>query len=110
MTEDNHHNEVRSVIRWEDPPPRHRSVGRLDWSTVADELEGNPARWALVHEASIADPDVRTARGIASGINTATLTAFRPAGTYEAVSRMINNRCFVYARYVGEHPDPGSAA
>lgn len=89
------------IIKWEEPPGRHRSSGRLNWTPVADELRANPGRWALVHEAQTADADVRTSRGVASGIKTAALTAFRPAQSFEAVSRMHGNRCYVYARFVG---------
>jgi hypothetical protein len=90
------------VIRWEPPPKRTRAVGRMNWQPVADALRAHPGRWALVFETSALDAEQRVTRGIANGIRTANLTAFRPAGSFESVTRMVGDRTYVYARCLSE--------
>lgn len=92
------------IIRWEQPPPRTRASGRLDWQPVAEELRRHPGRWALVWECSRRDADERRARGLSSGITTATLTAFRPAGSFNSSTRMSDSDVKVYAVYLGDEP------
>lgn len=88
------------IIRWEAPPPRARASGRVDWTPVAEELRSHPGEWALVHESNGGeDADARRARSVANAINSAYLTAFRPAGSFEAAGRMNGRQVLVYARF-----------
>lgn len=86
-------------IKWEEPeiigangPYR----ARRDWAGIASALRMNPGAWAVV-----AEDDWPT---IATQISGGRLAPFRPAGSFEAVSRgqKDNRAAKIYARFVGE--------
>ena len=80
-------------IKWQEPPTDGRIRGQ--WEKVAAALRGRPGEWALVRERADASQAIRIKR--------ATIPAFSPAGSFEAVSRKREDGKFdVYARYVGE--------
>lgn len=84
-------------IKWEEPPlANNTNKKRTRWSDVAEQLRAKPGSWALVSEA--VKYSVTT-----TYINKGRITAFEPAGAYEATSRKRPDGSFdVYARYVGE--------
>jgi hypothetical protein len=80
------------MVTWQDPPDR-KNRG-ICWTSESSELRQNPGRWALL----TTKPTPRAAWSTVWAINTGHLTAFRPAGHFEAYSRGTD----VYARYLGE--------
>ena len=94
--------DLQRIIAWEDPPPRRRSAGRRDWSTVARELRSRPGEWARIFEAGEGDVESERAKSITQGVRTANLTAFAPRGAFESAYRSESDRSAVYARFVGE--------
>jgi hypothetical protein len=90
---------ISGVIRWEEPPPprngqRGDNGERVPWAVIAQELKGQPGRWAVVHEG---DPNPKLATRIESGLS----PWFRPAGSFEATQRSNGSKVTIYARYVG---------
>lgn len=88
-----------SVIRWEDPPPtragaRGEAKPVIGHELIAVQLRRKPGEWALIYE-------VRSAPALVTEINAGVLQAYRPAGAYEATSRLIDGIFRVYARFVG---------
>lgn len=86
-------------LRWETPPAALRNRTRRDWQVIADSLKDNPGNWAVVAE------DVSASTG--THIRHGRLTAFAPAGAFEArVSGARDSKTGraekVYARYIGE--------
>lgn len=86
------------TVQWKEPPapPRYKSA-RHDWKAIADRLRFNPSEWALV--AKEVNPSTVT------HIRQGRLTAFSPAGSYEASGhgRTENGQTAeLYVRYVGE--------
>lgn len=74
---------------WEDPPPKR-------WSLIAAELRSRPGEWALVAE--------NATTATTTYINQGRITAFRPAGAFEARSVLdprTRRAAKVFARYVG---------
>lgn len=85
---------MQGVIEWGDPPPPNDNPnGIRSWAVVAVELKANPGRWGLIETAG----NVSLAARINAG-----KAWWAPAGTYEAVSRLIGGQLHVWARYVGE--------
>lgn len=85
------------ILRWEDPPPERRGgrpSNRFPAELVALDLRRNPGRWAVVEEAP-------NRLSLASQIRDGLYPAFRPAGSFEAVSRSLEGVVVTYARYVG---------
>ena len=82
-------------MKWQEPPGGSKGRSQI-LLTEAAELRANPKRWALLTTAVSRPSAAQTALRIRNGLN----AAWRPAGTFEAVSR----KCDVYARYVGD-PD-----
>jgi hypothetical protein len=95
----------RSPLVWREPPephPGHRSapvdVGELPcrhWGQIAEELRGNPGRWAAVAvlrygQANALATDIRSGR-----------RGFRYSGDFEATARVGVGGHVVFARYVG---------
>lgn len=86
-------------IKWQEPPSDGRER-HGKWEPVADRLRSRPGAWALIAEGVSASLRSNLVRG--------NMKAFRPAGSFEAVSR--NPRSGqsgarvvdIYARYVGE--------
>lgn len=92
-----------SIIRWEDPPPAN-STGRTNaprrtafWRAVAAQLREAPGRWALVCD----EVEWNYAGGTAGQITGGRLAAFRPPGSFEAITRTAYGYR-VYARYIGD--------
>lgn len=85
---------MTGILRWEDPPPRG-ATDRYDWDTIADQLTGQPGRWARVAVAPNASTAAQMARRIRDGLYDPL-----PAG-FEATSRTVEGEARVYARYVG---------
>lgn len=91
-----------SVIKWEDPPTAYRPGRKNEprrtafWQTVAEQLREQPGRWALVCD----DTAWSYAGGVATQVKNGKITAFRPAGHFEAVTRTCDG-FRVYARYIG---------
>lgn len=90
---------MSGVLAWEDPPAKgsqERRPARFNASGVARDLRGRLGCWALV----AVDP---CSTGLASLIKGARFSAFRPAGSFEATTRVDGlGRRLVFARYVGE--------
>jgi hypothetical protein len=80
-------------IEWKDPGPSDRGRASTAWRAVADALRLAPGRWAMIRDA----PNITTAANQAFSIRKGQLKAFRPAGSFESVSRGTE----VYARFVG---------
>lgn len=89
-----------SVIRWENPASGYVKPGRSLWAPVAQELRKHPGAWAVVLEVPVAKAS--RAANVAHNIRRAGMHAFRPAGSFEAVSRSDEDMTTVYARYVGQ--------
>lgn len=80
-----------AVVVWEEPPTDGRAStnwGRLDHDAIAALLRRFPGRWARICNAPAFS---------ASAITKGQQRAYRPGGSYEAVTRL----GVVYARYVG---------
>jgi hypothetical protein len=83
-------------IAWENPPPsRWRGMDAPGW---VEELVAHPGRWARVHEC----PSVSAASNYAKRTREGLVAWARPAGSWEAVARVVDGRAWVYARYLGE--------
>lgn len=85
-------------LKWGTPPEPNRGR-RPDTRTqdekIADELRKHPGDWAVYSENSNSS--------IAYQIGHGDRAAFRPAGTFEAVSRdNVGNRGTIWIRYTGE--------
>lgn len=85
-------------VTWQDPPPGPSRGAGKNHVTISQELKANPGAWANIGSYST----VSAAYGAASRIRTGACVAYRPAGSFEAVSRTMNNTYCVFARYVGE--------
>ena len=81
---------------WEDPPLENRGGG-VNHQHVAQQLRTNPGAWARVSTYATA----ASAGAMAQSVRRALLTAYQPEGAYEAVSRTVEGKYYVYARYVG---------
>lgn len=84
-------------IKFEEPPQVTRP-GRMPdrkYVLIAEALKYHPGEWALILEKG----HQTTAARIRSG----RISAFRPAGHFEATARNTDEqgRCRVYARYIG---------
>jgi hypothetical protein len=84
-------------INWEEPPESLLARQRRDWRGIADELRSHPGQWAVVAEGVSASTGTHIRHG--------RLTAFAPAGTFEARvsgARDSDGRANkIYARYIG---------
>lgn len=89
-----------SELKFEPPPKRVRVTwGRH--ADVASKLRAKPGEWAPIGTYNSS----QTAASIARQIKRAVLSAYMPAGSFEAVSRTVDGESRVYARYVGEKTD-----
>lgn len=86
-----------SGLVWEDPPPAERRK-RSQWGQVADQLRARPHTWARIRECR----SNAAARSTATQIRRGRRDGMEPAGSFEAESRTVDGRHFVYARFVGE--------
>jgi hypothetical protein len=83
------------VISWEDPPPPggDGTADHRPWAIVAAELRSRPGIWALIDNRS---GNISLTTRINQG-----RSWWKPAGSFEAVSRFVDGRLHIYARYVG---------
>lgn len=87
-----------SVIRWEEPPPPSPGGPGVTKQVIAHEfvavqLRTRPGEWALI-------VDDYPHASVASLITRGKIRAYAPAGTYQAVARMVDGTQRIYARYV----------
>jgi hypothetical protein len=76
------------------PKEPKRPANALPWEKVADELRNHPGTWALVADDALS--------AYVSQIKNGRLTAFRPAGSFDARVRNGNGvRGNLYIRYTG---------
>lgn len=92
---------TENIVRFEGPPPspvggRWNAV--CDYKTIASELRASPGEWGIVAEFDRRPPATAPSHRIRHGLN----AAFRPSGTYKAVSREVADKHIVYAMYVGK--------
>lgn len=87
------------VVLWEDPPPPGRGSRNVahDWPAIVAALRVRPREWARV----TTYPSDNSARVMADRLRQGAVAAARPAGSVQAVSRMVDGEYRVYARYVG---------
>ncbi len=81
-------------MKFQDPPKAGNC--KYDHQSIAAELKANPGRWALVFENVFSSLSV--------SIKSGRLAAYRPAGSFEALSASRNgstNKADIYVRYVG---------
>ena len=89
-----------SELKFEAPP----SQKRVTWGRhheVARKLKAKPGEWAVVGVYNASN----TAAAIARQVKRATLSAYEPAGAFEAISRTVDGEYRAYARYVGVKTD-----
>lgn len=86
-------------IIFEDLPRSTRTISTSSFrhTEAAIQLKANPNSWARIQEREKRGDAATAAYQIRKGI----LAAFRPAGYFEAQSKTVDGRFFVYARYVG---------
>ena len=93
-------------IVWEDPPEPARANYASPKPSWVDELEAKPGQWARVREFPYQGDQYAKASGAASALATRIRKGgakyWRPAGSFEAVSRRADTAFRVYARYVGQ--------
>lgn len=90
-----------SIIRWEDPPDRHRTM-ELKWHTTAGALRDRVGQWAVLLESANSTQCSSLVQYIKRGEG-----PFAPKGSFEALSRSVKRgegNQAVYARFVGEAP------
>jgi hypothetical protein len=82
------------------PPAQRGTKKNIDWFSIAEELQAVPNVWAIVLPKT---PQSSRALHIGRGM----LVAFRPAGSFEAVTRANGKNAEgkpvydIYARFVG---------
>lgn len=75
-------------------PPTDARTSNGEMTQVADALKANPGEWALIGRKSPS-----TAAVIKNGLT----KAFRPAGSFDSVTRNGDGRkADIYARYIGD--------
>jgi hypothetical protein len=81
-------------LPWEEPPASTVGAARPSrWTKVAAALRERPGQWALVRTDSRSTAD-------AANVRRGTIAAFRPAGAFEAKSRVNADGTFsIWARY-----------
>lgn len=93
---------VTSIVRWEEPPPAQRRRNKwkpvVDWHRIAAQLRDRPHAWALVMDSNSQTSTPSAIRGAQIS------TAFRPAGSFDAVSVRVGAELHLYVRYVGGEP------
>lgn len=71
---------------------------------AAEAMRSRPGEWAALRTA----PSLTAARQAAYAISRGDLTAYRPAGHFEAVARTVDDEHRVYVRFIGQ-PEGGAA-
>lgn len=88
-----------SPIVWEDPPADRRGIARAQHlDPFAAALREHPGRWAR-YPIQLTD---KSTANTATRINSGLAVAFAPGGTFEAVTRLVDDARVLYVRYVGE--------
>ncbi|QKW51703.1 hypothetical protein [Streptomyces buecherae] len=86
-------------IEFVGPPPEQRNTKH---TCIADQLREHPKVWGVVAKPT----SMARAASAAQAIRVARLTAYAPAGSFEAVARTVAEHGVVeyrvYARYVGD--------
>ncbi|MEV0438988.1 hypothetical protein AB0I84_07810 [Streptomyces spectabilis] len=87
-----------SDVEFTGPPPRRKTTKH---ARIASLLREHPEAWAVVRRPAT----MARAAAAAHAIRSALLSAYEPAGSYEAVARTVidagQTEHRVYARYVG---------
>lgn len=93
-------------IVFEDLPATTRKLSDTGFrhADTAKKLKAQPRAWARVQQRRTRGDAASAAYQIRNGI----LAAFRPAGSFEAKSKTVADKFFVYARYVGDAGDAAS--
>lgn len=96
-----------NIAEWADPPAdKTGSFGRNSvaflYTDEAEELREFPGRWGVLRDPDFDWRNQTQASGVAHGINTGKYAAFRPAGSFEACTRMVNGEAKLFVRYVGD--------
>lgn len=90
-----------TIVRWEDPPGPRRETSRRGprsrYAELAEQLRGNPGRWAVILETP-----QRGQSALATQIRMGGLTCFTPCGDFDARTIRANGITTIYARYVGD--------
>jgi hypothetical protein len=96
-----------SEFRFEELPIDGRTTTRQrhEHYKAAAALRERPGEWAMVRTAATSN----AARSAASQIREGRLTAYRPAGEFDATSRTVGGEFRVYARYVGHIGTDGAS-
>lgn len=83
------------IIKWEEPPAELYGPPRrvITHSHVAEQLKSRPGQSALVDIGCVP---------LDSRIKSASIAAYRPAGSFGAVSGWIGQKCHTWAWYVGQ--------
>ena len=84
-------------IQWEVPPPATRGRSAAP-DPIAEALRKNPGEWARI---AVKDKQA-TANSLAVTIKRGTRKGFGPAGSFESVTRSLDGKGIVYARFVGQ--------
>ncbi|MFK0069731.1 hypothetical protein [Streptomyces sp. NPDC091046] len=82
-------------LTFEPLPARGRRASKH--ARAAAELRARPGEWAHVTTAGSAE----SAASLATAIRSARLTAYAPAGSFEAHARTVDDQPRVYVRFVG---------
>lgn len=86
-------------LTFEDPPETTRKAGRKGMhKEAAEELRSRPGEWAIVSAYATGTSAAAMARHIMSGA----VSAYKPAGSFQATARTVGGEARVYARFVGE--------
>lgn len=85
-------------IEWADPPPG----APIKYRAEAEAARANPGHWLVLPAGSSYVALVHITSGH--------LRAFRPAGEFEAVSRMVDGQRRIYIRYIGPTETTGGDA
>jgi hypothetical protein len=86
-----------SEIVFEEPPQDGRRTSGRDHAGIARSLKDRPGEWAKIYTSETSNPASTSAWQIRAGL----LVPYRPAGAFEAVSRKVDGKYRVYARFVG---------
>ncbi|WP_189382457.1 hypothetical protein [Streptosporangium nondiastaticum] len=89
-----------NTVEFLGPPPKQRNTKHAQ---IAAELRAHPNVWGVVQKPTT----IARAASAAQAIRTARLTAYEPAGSFEAVARTVivggAAEYRVYARFIGGH-------
>ena len=89
----------------EDPPNPTRKSGKQSYTEEAAEARSNPGVWFVfrVWPKNHTKKDDATARSVSGLIKNGKLSAFRPGGAFDSVSRRLDNgQLKVYVMYLGK--------